>query len=89
LKWSIAFTDDAEHDFARLDKVIQRRIFRYLHERIANADDPRDFGKRLQHQLSNLWRYRVGDYRILCAIEDDRLTILVVEIGHRSTIYER
>jgi len=65
MAWLIEFSDEADRDFAKLDKVIQRRIFRYLHERIANSDNPRDFGKRLQHELAGLWRYRVGDYRIL------------------------
>lgn len=86
--WLIEFSDEADRDFAKLDKAIQRRIFRYLHERIANSDNPRDFGKRLQHELAGLWRYRVGDYRILCSIEEEKLTVLVVEIGHRSTVYD-
>lgn len=87
MAWLVEFTDEAEKDFARLDKTIQRRIFRYLYERIANAEDPRDFGKGLQHELVGLWRYRVGDYRILCSIQDE-LTVLVVEIGHRSVVYD-
>jgi mRNA interferase RelE/StbE len=89
MAWLIDFSDEADRDFSKLDKSIQRRIFAYLHDRIANAADPRDFGKPLLHELTGLWRYRVGDYRILCRIEEDRLTILVLEIGHRSVVYDR
>jgi mRNA interferase RelE/StbE len=78
----------ADRDFSKLDKPIQRRVFRYLHERIANAQDARDFGKPLQHHLAALWRYRVGDFRILCQIEDERLTVLVVEIAYRGVAYD-
>jgi mRNA interferase RelE/StbE len=88
MAWKIEFSDEADRDLSKLDKPIQRRIFRYLHERIANAEDVRDYGKSLQHELSGLWRYRVGDYRVLCRIEDQRLTVLVVEIGHRSVVYD-
>jgi mRNA interferase RelE/StbE len=88
MAWSIEFSEDADRDFSKLDKSVQRRIFRYLHERIASAANPRDFGKPLLHELAGLWRYRIGDYRILCRIEDDKLTVLVVEIDHRSRIYK-
>ena len=89
MAWQIEFTEDADRDFAKLDRTIQRRIFRYLHERIARADNPKDFGKALLHELAGLWRYRVGDYRVLCQIEDEKLTVLVVEIAHRSLAYDR
>jgi mRNA interferase RelE/StbE len=89
MAWQIEFSDDADRDFAKLDQSIQRRIFRYLHERIAKAADPRDFGKPLIHELAGLWRYRVGDYRVLCSVEEEKLTVLVVDIAHRSVIYER
>jgi mRNA interferase RelE/StbE len=65
MAWRIEFSDEADRDFAKFDKSVQRRIFRYLHERIANVDNPRHFGKRLQHELSGLWRYCFGEYRIL------------------------
>jgi mRNA interferase RelE/StbE len=89
LAWTIEFDQRAERDLAKLDKSIQKRIVRYLQERIAPADDPRSFGHGLTHALSDLWRFRIGDYRILCKIEDDCLIVLVVAVGHRSTIYER
>jgi mRNA interferase RelE/StbE len=88
MAWSIEFSDEADRDFAKLDKPIQTRIFRYLHGRIALANDPRDFGKPLRHGLAGKWSYRVGDYRILCHIEENKLLVLVVEIGHRSSVYD-
>ena len=88
MAWLVEFSDAADRDFSRLDKPVQIRIFRYLYERIANAENPRDFGKPLLHELAELWRYRVGDYRILCRIEDERLTVLVVEVVHRSKAYD-
>ena len=88
MTWKIEFGKEAKRDFAKLDKSVQRKIFQYLNVRVAGAPDPKAFGKPLTHNLTGLWRYRVGDYRILCKIEDDTLTVLVVEIGHRSTIYD-
>jgi mRNA interferase RelE/StbE len=89
MAWQIEFTAEAERDFSKLGRSIQRRIFAYLNGRIATAADPRDYGKPLLHELSGLWRYRVGDYRILCRLEEERVTVLVVEISHRSTVYDR
>jgi mRNA interferase RelE/StbE len=88
LAWTIEFDERAQHDLAKLDKPIAKRIRRFLEDRIAPSQDPRAFGHNLKHQLSGLWRYRVGDYRILCQIEDEKLIVLVVEIGHRGSIYD-
>lgn len=59
-----------------------------METRIAAADDPRLFGKPLRHVLAGLWRYGIQDYRILCQIQDERLVVLVVAVGHRSSVYE-
>jgi mRNA interferase RelE/StbE len=88
LAWTIEFDERAQHDLAKLDKPIAKRILRFLEDRVAPSQDPRAFGHSLKHQFSGLWRYRVGDYRILCQIEDEKLIVLVVEIGHRSSIYD-
>jgi mRNA interferase RelE/StbE len=88
LAWTIEFDEQAEHDLARLDPFIQREIKRYLLTRIAPAIDPREFGHALTGNLSGLWRYRVRDFRIVCRIENDKLIVLVVAVGHRSTIYD-
>lgn len=62
-------------------------IKKYLEERIAVSDNPRLCGKALTSNLSGLWRYRIGDYRVIAEIQDDSLIILAVKIGHRSKIY--
>ncbi len=58
-----------------------------MEERVAAHDNPRDLGAALSGRLAGHWRYRVGDYRIICKIEDETITILVIEIGHRREIY--
>jgi mRNA interferase RelE/StbE len=85
--WTIEFDERAQRELSKLDKPTAKRILRFLEDRIAPSEDPRAFGKPLQHNLSGKWRYRVGDYRILCQLEDAKLIVLVVEIGHRSSVY--
>lgn len=84
---TIEYAPAASKQFSRLDKSIQNRIKKYMSE-IALLENPRSRGKALTSNLSGLWRYRVGDYRILCRIHDDKLIITVIEIGHRSTVYQ-
>jgi mRNA interferase RelE/StbE len=86
LDWSIEFDRGIEKSLSRLSSVNQRRILDFLDTCVASGD-PRARGKALQGPLSGLWSYRVGDYRILALIEDARMTILVVEISHRSQVY--
>ena len=74
-------------ELRKLGKPAQRDIIAYLDERIAGDGDPRSFGKGLKADLAGLWRYRVGDYRILCQIRDAELLVLVVAAGHRRDIY--
>lgn len=89
MAWTVEFTPGAERDLQQLDKQIQKRITRFLDERVASVEDPRAVGEALRGDLAGLWRYRVGDYRILCRIEDDRIVVTVIAIGHRSSIYRR
>jgi mRNA interferase RelE/StbE len=72
----------------KLDPQAARRIGEYLRDLEATCEDPRQRGKGLTANLSGLWRYRVGDYRVICEIEDARLTVLVVRIAHRSQVYD-
>ncbi|MEY0491453.1 type II toxin-antitoxin system RelE family toxin [Proteus terrae] len=72
-----------------MDKQIARRIVDFMDLRIAALDDPRQSGKSLKGELGEFWRYRVGDYRILCEIRDDELVILATTIGHRKEIYDK
>ncbi len=74
-------------EFDELDPEQARRILKYLYGRIATKENPRRFGEPLRDNLSGLWRYRIGAYRLICDIQDDRVLVLVLRIGHRSTIY--
>ncbi len=83
---TVILTPDAKKDLKKLDKYIQKKVSAYLDE-VAELENPRSRGKGLSSNLHGLWRYRVGDYRILCKIKDEELIILVLEVGHRSKIY--
>jgi len=87
LAWQIEFTGAASKQLAKLDRTEARRILRFLRERIETADDPRRLGKALKDQASSLWRYRVGNYRLICELKDDVMVVLVVRIGHRRNVY--
>jgi mRNA interferase RelE/StbE len=89
LAWTIEYDEGALADLKKLDRQTQREILDYMDKRIAKAEDPRTFGKALRHSKFGLWRYRVRDYRIICELRDGQLRVLVVAIGHRSTVYER
>ena len=87
MAWTIKYADSALRQLKKLDKPIARRILDYLDERIATADDPRVAGKALTGPMGGLWRYRVGDYRIVCDVRDGELMILVIEVGNRKDVY--
>jgi mRNA interferase RelE/StbE len=88
LAWLIEIDDAAKKDLAKLDKQIARRITGFLRERVSMLDDPRSLGHALKgSELGDFWRYRVGDYRIVCEIQDRALRILVIQIGNRREIY--
>ena len=87
MAWTIEFTLSAERELQKIDRRWQRGILDYLDHRIAPLDNPRRHGKALVGDLKGLWRYRVGDYRLLCRLEDNRLVVLVITIGHRSDVY--
>jgi mRNA interferase RelE/StbE len=87
LAWAVEFTPAAERELGKLDRQAAVRIVQYLQDTVSTCNDPRQRGKGLRAGLTGLWRYRVGDYRVICQIEDDRLTVLVVQIGHRSEVY--
>lgn len=85
--WEIEFSETATRLIERLDKPVQRHILRFLRQRIASQDDPRRIGKSLRAKHRGLWRYRVGDYRLICRIHDPERRILVVTLGHRRDVY--
>jgi len=84
LAWRIEIEDSALKELNNLAPTAQRRILRYLRERIAGADNPRLLGTSLKGQLSEYWRYRIGNYRVICSIHDSELTVLVIRVAHRS-----
>ena len=87
MTWRIEWDDRARHELRRLDGQVQRQILGYFSHRIATDADPRRFGKPLRHELQGLWRYRIGDYRAICHIEDDRVVVLVLAVPHRRQVY--
>jgi mRNA interferase RelE/StbE len=87
MAFKIEFTVKAEKQFAKLGKPIQAQIARYIDE-LSSLDDPRSRGKALAGGLAGLWRYRVGDFRLLCRLQDETLVLLVLEMGHRKDIYK-
>jgi mRNA interferase RelE/StbE len=87
LAWTIKYARTAKDQLRKLDKSVARRVVDFMDERVAASDDPRRIGKALKGPLGDLWRYRVGDYRIICDIQDGVLTVLVLQIGNRREIY--
>ncbi|MBN8633602.1 MAG: type II toxin-antitoxin system RelE/ParE family toxin [Rhodobacterales bacterium] len=88
MAWTIEYAQSSRKPMERLDPMVRRRIRQFLSERIATLDDPRQLGGPLQDaHFAGLWRYRVGDYRILVDIQDRKVTVLVVGIGHRGEVY--
>jgi mRNA interferase RelE/StbE len=89
MAWNIELSPEARKDLAKLGATEAKRILKFLHQRLRLMENPRDTGKALVGPiLSGLWRYRVGDYRIFCRIEDEKICIVVVEIGHRREVYK-
>lgn len=86
--WTINYSDQAFKSLRKMDKQNARRIVDFMDRRIAVLDDPRQSGKPLNGELGEFWRYRVGDFRVLCEIRDDELVILAAIIGHRREIYD-
>ncbi len=88
MAWRIEFDRAAERELGKLDPQVAKRILLFLHERVANLDDPRSIGEALKgSRLGDFWKYRIGDYRLISSIEDGALRILVVKIGNRREVY--
>jgi mRNA interferase RelE/StbE len=87
LAWTIEFRPNARRELRRLDPPVQRRLIQYFEQRVLASGDPRQLGKALHGDQGDLWSYRVGDYRIICMIEDSRLVVIVVTIGNRREVY--
>ena len=87
MAWTIEFDRTAERELAKLPKHDARRILRFLHERVAPLANPRSIGDALKGPMRSFWRCRVGDFRVIAEIEDDKVRILVVRIGNRREVY--
>jgi mRNA interferase RelE/StbE len=87
LVWQIDLTESAKKQLSKLDRQAAKRIMAFLRERVANSENPRQSGRALAGPLGGLWRYRVGNYRIICEIQDDAVRVLVVKIGDRRDVY--
>ena len=86
--YSVDYSADTRKALRKLDPGIRAMVLRWIDKNLQGCSDPRAHGKALTGSLSGLWRYRVGDYRLIAEIKDDRLVILMLEVGHRSKIYQ-
>lgn len=87
MAWTIEIEKSAKKELAKLDKTAADRILKFLEERIATDEDPRRFGEALTANLIGLWKYRIGDFRVIAEIHEHRIVVLVVRIAHRSRAY--
>ncbi len=87
MAWTIEYADTAKGQLRQLDKQMARRIVDFMDERIAGLENPRNTGKALVGPQGGFWRYRVGDCRVICDIQDGALRVLVVQVGNRREIY--
>jgi mRNA interferase RelE/StbE len=88
LVWKIEFDKKAFKEIESLDKPTQKRIISFLKDRLSVHKNPRQLGEALRGKLKHFWKYRVGDYRIICSIEDQTISILVLRVEHRRSVYK-
>jgi mRNA interferase RelE/StbE len=90
MAWKVELSSLVRKNLGEIDRQIARRILAFLHDRVAQLDDPRSIGEALKgSRPGDFWKYRVGDYRIIASIEDGALRILVVRIGNRKEVYRK
>ena len=88
MAWQMEFDESARKELAKLDRQVARRLIDFLKNRVLNLRDPRSVGQALRGStLGEFWKYRVGDFRIIASIQDDRMIVLVLRVGNRSDIY--
>lgn len=87
MAWTIEVTRTAEKQIKKLQRPAQQAIVRFLRERLAGTENPRQWGRPLQGEKRGLWRYRVGDYRLICDIQDERIKVMLLQVGHRKDVY--
>ena len=89
MAWTVEVSNYAEKQLRKLDKPIQKRLLDWLEDRIEGCKNPRHFGEPLRGEMAGLWRYRIGDYRVICEVQDQQLVVLALAVGHRREIYLR
>ena len=87
MKYHVEYSKRADKSFAKMDKHIAKSIIDWIENNLEGCENPRLHGKSLVGNYSGKWRYRVGDYRIIADIQDDRILILILDVEHRSKIY--
>ena len=88
MAWAVEFDPDAVKDLKKLDKQVQVRILDFLRTRLCALANPRELGEALAgSKLGNYWKYRVGDWRIICDLQDDRIVVRVLRVGNRREVY--
>ena len=88
MSYKILFSEEARKQLKKLDKHISTLIITWIRKNLQGCENPRQHGKPLVANRTGQWRYRIGDYRLICEIQDEEITILVLEVGHRKNIYE-
>ncbi len=88
MSYRLLYTEDSLRQLKKMDPSAQRLIVTYL-RKLEHLEEPRSKGKALSAHLKGFWRYRIGDYRAICEINDDEIIIIVIDIGHRKDIYKR
>lgn len=86
--YSVDYTEQAIKELKKIDRHTRKLILAWIGKNLEGSIDPRQYGKGLSANRSGEWRYRVGDYRIIAEIEDEKITILILTVGHRSDIYK-
>ena len=89
MNYRVETTSRFDREFKKLDRYTQKMIKSWIEKNLVACQDPRIHGKGLTANRSGQWRYRIGDYRLICLIEDDKLVILALSVGHRSEIYQK
>lgn len=89
MAWTVEVSAFAQKQLGKLDKPVAKRIVDWLEDRIEGCKNPRHFGEPLSGEMAGLWRYRIGDFRVICEIRDQRLVVLALSIGHRREIYRK
>lgn len=87
MKYELLLSERFKKEFRKLDKYTQKLLRSWIEKNLVECENPRQHGKALTANRNGQWRYRVGDYRIICLIEDDKLIITALTVGHRREIY--